>query len=333
MKKAILFESLPELSVRCNLCAHHCRIANHQRGLCKIRENIDGTLYTHSYGKLIAAHVDPIEKKPLYHFHPGSSAFSVATIGCNFQCEFCQNWQISQVNEHHPYPEEKADPQSIVFTALDEEVKSVCYTYTEPTIFAEYMIDTASFAKKNGLKNVMVSNGYQSSEALDMILPLMDGANIDLKGFSDHFYRKYCLASLRPVLDNLRRIHESDVWLEITTLFIPGLNDDEQSVDQFIDYILSLSPHIPWHISRYFPNYKMEIEATDISFLISVRDRALEKGLNYVYIGNVVNSQCTSTYCPNCNHMLIVRNGYSVSEPNIIGNKCGECGFEIAGLF
>ena len=287
MKEALLYQKLDKNKVRCNLCAHRCVISSGNDGICKVRENINGILYTKVYGRTIAQHVDPVEKKPLYHFYPGSKAYSIATPGCNFHCHFCQNWDISQIiNGEIPESGQKATPEQIVWDAKHTGCKSIAYTYTEPTIFFEYSYDTARLAHETGLKNIYVSNGYMTYEMLDVMSPYLDAVNIDLKAFRDETYRRIIGARLQPVLDNLKKIKQLGIWLEVTSLIIPGINDDPKEIRDMANFIaVELGLDVPWHISRFFPAYKMNnVTETPLKTLQVAKKIGLEAGLNYVYI-------------------------------------------------
>jgi len=276
-------------NLRCLACAHKCLISEGKTGICGVRKNIKNKLYLLVYGIVAAKHVDPIEKKPLYHFLPKTFTFSIGTFGCNFKCDFCQNYEISQFREFYgdKILGEKITPKEIVEQAIKTKCKSIAYTYTEPAIFLEFVKDTAKLAKKKKLKNVLVTNGYFSKESLDYIADYTDAMNIDLKSFSDEFYRKYCKATLQPVLDTIKRAHEKGIHIEITTLVIPGLNDSEREFEKIAKFISSVDKNIPWHVSRFFPYYKMlDKPITPINTLEKAYDIG-KKYLNYVYIGNV----------------------------------------------
>jgi pyruvate formate lyase activating enzyme len=299
VKEAMLYEKLSDGSVRCNLCAHRCVIAQGKRGICHVRENANGSLYTLVYGRLIAEHMDPVEKKPLYHFYPGSTSYSIATPGCNFRCEWCQNWEISQMlRERHLPPEENVSPEEIATNARRVGSRSIAYTYTEPTIFFEYTYDTAKLARDAGLENVYVTNGYMTAETLRTIKPYLDAANVDLKGFRDETYRKYVGARLQPVLDSLREMKRLGIWIEVTTLVVPGVNDDPAELENAAKFVANdLGVDTPWHISRFFPAYKMtDASPTPVATLQRARQIGLEAGLRYVYLGNVRGEE--NTFCP-----------------------------------
>ncbi len=289
-KEALLYKKLEDKKVHCFLCAHGCSINDGAYGFCGVRKNENGVLYTLVYGEAIASHTDPVEKKPLYHFLPGTFTYSIATMGCNFRCGFCQNWQISQLTKKEPAKTASYElkPEEVVREAIKEKCASISYTYTEPTIFFEYAYDTAKLAKKKKLANIFVTNGYMTKEALIKIKPYLDACNVDLKAFKDETYRNFCSASLTPVLDSIRLIRELGIWLEITTLIVPGMNEDEEEVRDIAKFIKNIDPEIPWHLSRFHPDHKMQDrEATDINFLRKAKTIAIKEGLKNVYVGNV----------------------------------------------
>jgi len=333
-KEALLYEKLEKKLVRCYLCAHQCRIADQKYGFCGVRQNIDGTLYTHAYGEVIAAHIDPIEKKPLYHFLPGTFAFSVATVGCNFHCGFCQNWEISQSTfREGALPGEHWSPKEIVTAALENNCKSISYTYTEPTIFFEYALETAKIAKEHGLRNNFVTNGYMSRECLEMARPYLDAANVDLKFFNDTSYRRICKGSLQPVLDSIARMHEFGIWVEVTTLVVPGENDSDEELRGIAGFISGIDKRIPWHISRFHPDYQFtDHEATPESTLKRAEEIGRESGLSYVYVGNV-SGWGNDTYCHNCKKLLIKREIFSILGNHMKHGTCVFCGAAIPGVF
>lgn len=334
MKEAMLYEKLSDGRVRCNLCAHRCTIAEGKRGICNVRENRGGTLYTLVYGRTITQHVDPIEKKPLYHFYPGSTAYSIATPGCNFQCRWCQNWQISQMPREQDFiAGTEASPDEVVARAIRSGSRSIAYTYTEPTIFFEYAYDTAREAHAEGLNNLYVTNGYMTEEMLETFQPYLDAANVDLKAFRDSTYRKYVGARLQPVLDTLKRMKSLGIWLEVTTLVIPGINDDPAELADAVDFVAQeLGVDTPWHISRFFPNYKMmDVPPTPADTLQMARDIGIEKGLRHVYVGNM--QADADTLCHECGNVVIRRVGMSVIENRIASDgTCPDCGTPVAGI-
>jgi len=334
MKEAMLYEKLSDNKVRCNLCAHHCVITEGKKGICKVRENRDGTLYTLVYGRTISQHVDPVEKKPLLHFYPGSTAYSIATPGCNFRCRWCQNWEISQMaRERHFIMGEEASPEQVVAAAQQASCQSIAYTYTEPTVFFEYAYDTARLAHETGLANIYVTNGYMTKEMLETFQPYLDAANVDLKAFRDETYRKYVGARLQPVLDAIKVMKRLGIWLEVTTLVIPGINDDDGELKDAADFVADeLGVETPWHISRFFPAYKMtDVPSTPVETLHRAREIGLEAGLRYVYMGNVPGA--ANTVCYECGKMLIQRSGYRILENHIQPDgRCPNCGTPVAGV-
>ncbi|MCX5696941.1 MAG: AmmeMemoRadiSam system radical SAM enzyme [Candidatus Omnitrophica bacterium] len=336
MTEALLYERLEDNKVHCFLCAHHCKILPDKWGFCGVRQNINGTLYTQVFGKPIAMHVDPIEKKPMYHFLPGSSSFSLATIGCNFHCGFCQNWEISQARVKDGAGLEGTGivlPETIVESALKNKCQSISYTYTEPTIFFEYAQAIAKLAKPRGLYNIFVTNGYMSRDCLKMIRPYLDAANVDLKFFKDGSYRRVCSGSLSPVLDSIRLMKEMGVWVEITTLIVPGENDSGPELKDIADFIAGLDKDMPWHISRFHPDFEFgDRQATPEATLKKALDIGKDAGLTYIYVGNVLGLG-NDTYCPECKKLLIKREVFEVLEYNIKQGKCVFCNSAIKGVF
>jgi pyruvate formate lyase activating enzyme len=296
--------------------------------------NEGGRLYTLVYGKAAAAGIDPVEKKPLYHFHPGSSTYSISTVGCNFRCRNCQNYEISQMpRDHNRIFGENLPPEDVVEAAKRYRCDSISYTYTEPTIFYEYAYETARIASKQGLKNIFVTNGYISEEALKTVKPYLDAANIDLKSFSDSFYRENCGARLKPVLDSIRLHRELGIWVEVTTLIIPTMNDSEDELRSIAGFIKSVGEEIPWHVSQFYPMYRLlDLPRTPVSTLKKARRIGLDVGLRYVYVGNVPGDEGENTYCYNCGERLIRRFGYEILENKIVDSKCPKCGVEIDGV-
>jgi len=334
MKEALLYEKLESADIICHLCAHNCLIHKGKRGMCAVRENRDGKLYSMVYGKLVSINIDPVEKKPLFHFLPGSRSLSIATAGCNFRCKHCQNYDISQFpGKQTSIPGRETTPEEVINTALRNKCESISYTYTEPTIFFEFAYDCAKLAHKKGLKNIFVSNGYTSPEAVKLIAPYLDAINIDLKG-SDQFYREICGARINPVKETVKLMKELGIWVETTTLIIPGLNDSEKDLGDIAEFIRSVDPEIPWHISRFYPTYLlMDKPPTPVSKLIEAMDLGYKSGLKFVYIGNVPGEKGESTFCPSCNALLISRTGYIISKNRIKAGSCSECGCHIAGIW
>lgn len=334
--KALLFDVLEGTGVRCNLCNHRCVLRDGATGICGVRKNIGSVLETLVYGRLIAQHVDPIEKKPLFHVLPGTSSYSIATVGCNFRCQFCQNAQIAQLPSERGNLNigDKRSASQVVEAAVSAGCRSISYTYTEPTVFFEFAYDTAKLARERGLLNIFVTNGYMTREALEMIAPYLDAANVDLKGFSDEFYTHYCGAKRRHVIETLRSMKSLGVFVEITTLLIPGLNDDEQELKALSSFIASdLGPDTPWHISRFHPAYKMtDRPATAPEAIRKARNIGLDAGLYYVYSGNLPGDDGENSFCRGCGEILIERSGYQIINNAVRKNACPHCGAAVAGI-
>lgn len=335
--EAFLYEHLEGGAVRCNLCAHRCKIRPEKRGICAVRENVNGALRSRVYGRLIARGIDPIEKKPLYHLLPGTLSYSVAAVGCNFKCRFCQNADIAQLpaDRKGRIMGAPISPADVVAQARRGQCATIAYTYTEPTVFFEFAHDTAKLARENGLRNVWVSNGYLTPEALEMIGPHLDGANIDLKSFSDDFYKKICGARLEPVLDTLRAMVARNILVEVTTLIVPDLNDDPGELRRLAGFIAEeLSPDTPWHISRFHPTYRLtDRPPTPVETLQNAYEIGKEAGLRYVYMGNVVGRGGEDTNCPGCGETVIRRRGFTVTENRLTGGKCAGCGSAVHGVW
>jgi len=335
VKEALLYEKKEDKKVLCNLCNHHCLIPDGKFGICNVRQNIEGILYAHSYGNLISSNADPIEKKPIFHFLPGSTSYSIATTGCNFRCDFCQNWQISQKKEADKYGVGPfhASPEKVVENAKRYGCKSISYTYTEPTIFFEYAFEIAKLAKEEGLYNIFVTNGYMTKECLDMLAGILDAANVDLKSFSEDSYKKLCGGHLKPILDSIEYMKKLNIWVEVTTLVIPTLNDSEKELAQIASFLSGISKEIPWHISRFYPQHKMEdTPATPISTLKKAYKIGKDAGIYYVYLGNTPGEK-ENTVCYNCNEALIDRVGYFVKRNVIKEEKCPKCKSRIHGIW
>ncbi|MBK5100731.1 MAG: AmmeMemoRadiSam system radical SAM enzyme [Desulfobacteraceae bacterium] len=335
MKEAYLYERLENERVRCFLCNHRCLIKSGDKGVCGVRENRSGTLVSLVYEKVIASHCDPIEKKPLFHFLPGTSSYSIATVGCNFRCLFCQNADISQMpSDHNQIIGENMTPEKIVKDAVGTRSASISYTYTEPTIYFELAVDTARLAVSKGLKNVFVSNGYMTEQCLQDMYPDLHAANVDLKAFNEKFYKEQCGAKLQPVLKTLEIMKKMGIWLEVTTLLIPGLNDSMEELKELAQFIAGLDPNIPWHISRFHPTYRLtNVRATPAEIIRSARDLGYEAGLRYVYTGNLPGDEGEKTFCHDCGELLIDRLGFHVSQNRIKKNHCPDCGAEIPGVW
>lgn len=335
MKQAMFQEAREENKVQCSLCCHRCLISPGKRGICAVRENKDGTLYSLVYDKVIAQNIDPIEKKPLFHFQPGSLSYSIATPGCNFRCRHCQNADISQLPRDHGgvILGKEVPPSAIVAAALKTRCTSISYTYTEPTIYFELAYDTARLAVEAGLKNVFVTNGYITPEALEVIRPYLHAANIDLKGFTDNFYKSICGARLQPVLDAIRLYKEFGIWIEITTLVIPGHNDSVEELKGIARFIRSVGEDIPWHVTRFHPTYKLTDQpSTPLATLKRAQQIGFEAGLRYVYEGNIP-GEGEDTVCWSCKKPLVKRIGFSVEENRVKEGKCSYCSAVIDGVW
>ncbi len=334
LHKAMWWEEFGGGRVRCQLCPFRCILEDSEVGQCRVRKNIGGILYTLNYGKIVAAHIDPIEKKPVFHFLPGTGIFSIATAGCNLHCKYCQNWAISQ---RSPSEVEYTymSPQKIVNLAKAYHCLSIAYTYSEPVVFYELVYDTAKLAKKEGLYNVMVTAGYINEEPLRELCKFMDVIKVDLKGYSKDFYRKVVFGDLDVVLKNLKLIKEEGVWLEVVNLVVPTLNDSEKDIRALCMWIKeNLGDKVPLHFSRFYPMYKLtNLAPTPVETLEKAYKIAKEVGLKYVYIGNIPGHPYESTYCPKCGKVLIKRRGYQVLENNIVEGRCKFCGEEIPGIW
>jgi pyruvate formate lyase activating enzyme len=326
-KEAMFYEKVDSQTIQCHLCPRNCMLKNGMRGFCRAREPRDGKHYSLVYGNPTAVHVDPIEKKPLFHFLPATTAFSIATAGCNFRCRYCQNWQISQFPPEETYNQHLL-PQTLVDTAIRYKCPTIAYTYTEPSIFYEYMLDTAKIAKVQGVKNMYHSNGSLNSEPVEELAFYLDAANIDLKGFNQEFYNKVCAGYLETVLNTLKILKRNGVWIEITNLIVPTLNDDLDKIKEMAIWIKeNLGPETPVHFSRFHPQYKLRnLYPTPVSTLEKSREAAMSVGLNFVYIGNVPGHLAESTYCPECKKAVIRRVGYSILENNL--DSQGRCKFD-----
>jgi pyruvate formate lyase activating enzyme len=336
MKQARWFDRLDGGSVRCRTCAHQCLIAPGKRGICGVMENREGVLFSLVYGRAAAVHVDPIEKKPLFHFLPASTSLSMSTVGCNMHCFNCQNADISQMpREQGRISGESVSPEALVDSALRSKCASISYTYTEPSVYWDYAFDIASLARERGIKNVFVTNGYFSKESLDAIAPLMDAANVDLKSFRDGTYARVCGARLQPVLDTITEMRKRGVWIEITTLLIPGLNDSDGELKDSASFIFALDPDLPWHISRFHPTYRMQDRPpTPAGSVKKARSIGLDAGLRFVYAGNMPGDESENTFCWKCGRLLVERFGFQVSRNDLPADgRCPQCGTKIAGIW
>ncbi|MBU1178020.1 AmmeMemoRadiSam system radical SAM enzyme [Patescibacteria group bacterium] len=337
MKKALLQQKLNNNQVRCGVCAHRCTITPNQRGVCGVRENQAGTLYALNYGKAIATQVDPIEKKPLYHFLPGSRSYSIATVGCNFRCYHCQNADIAQPDPEGLFsktsaiPGQTMLPETIVKEALRHNCQSIAYTYTEPTIFLEYALDTMKLAQASGLKNIFVSNGYMTAATTKLLVPYLNAINIDLKAFANGTYLKICGAKLQPVLDTLKLMKKNKIWVEVTSLIIPTVNDSSKEIAATANFITTeLGLETPWHLSRFHPAHKMtDVPSTPSKKLHEAYSLGKKAGLKYVYVGNVPGDKLQNTLCPRCNELAIERHGIMIERYDEDG-KCSKCKKKLA---
>jgi len=333
MKEALLYERLENLAVHCRLCAHNCIIPDGKFGFCQVRKNISGILYTCNYARLVAANIDPVEKKPLYHFLPGTGAFSIAAAGCNFRCGFCQNWEISQLSCLDQNPGEDFSPDQVVRLGQQSDCRSIAYTYTEPTVYFEFALETARLAKAAGLRNIFVTNGYMSPAAVTLLTPYLDAANIDLKFFKEASYQKICSAKLSPVLDSIQSLKAAGVWVEITTLIIPGENDTSEELTAIAKFIAGVNKDIPWHISCFHPDYKFKNYChTPERTLKLAYDSGKNQGLHYVYAGNF-DAWGQDTLCAKCHKLLIKREGFKITERHLEQNRCGFCQAVLPGVF
>lgn len=320
-------------TVNCKLCPHNCSIGENKKGFCQVRQNTGGVLTSLNYSKVVALNTDPVEKKPLYHFLPGQKTLSLAAAGCNLKCSFCQNSSISCAEMYTSLPGRNISPAVIIENALKENCSSISFTYSEPTVWYELMFDIAVLAKDAGLKTILVSNGYVESQPLNDLLPYLDAANIDLKAFTDQFYKTHCKATLKPVLNTIEMISNSNVWLEITTLIIESLNSSDEETGAIADFILSTGSDIPWHISRFFPNHELtHLPPGKNETLYRIIDKSLEKGLKYIYAGNTGEEHHCSTNCHQCGQELIARRFYA-TRINMSNGVCPSCSTKIPGVW
>ena len=334
LKEVTFYKKLPDLKIQCEVCPKKCEIADLERGYCGNKENRKGKYYSLVYGESCAAHIDPIEKKPLFHYLPSTNAFSIASVGCNFECKFCQNWRIAQ---YRPEQVESfyLPPKEVVSLAKQKGCATIAYTYTEPVVFYEYMYDTAKLAKEQGVGSVMISNGYINEEPLRKLCTQLTGVKIDLKAFSEKFYKDYCSGELAPVLTTLKTLRKTGIWYEIVVLIIPTLNDGENEILKMCQWIKSnLGVEVPVHFSRFHPMYKIKnLPSTPVKTLENARKIAKEVGLHYPYLGNVPGNDGENTYCPGCGEVLIKRIGYHILKNNIRGGKCPACRHVIPGVW
>jgi pyruvate formate lyase activating enzyme len=324
-KEAILYEKLDSV-LNCHICNRNCIISNGKTGFCGMRQNDNGTMYSLNYASASSVAVDPIEKKPLFHFYPGSLSFSLGSVGCNFRCPYCQNWTISQADLDEIGTRD-IPPDAAIQMAKENICQSISWTYNEPTMWFEYTYDSAKLARKAGLKTVYVTNGYMSEESLDLIAPYLDAANVDLKGMSDKFYQELCQARLEPVLENIQTMHDEGIHIEVTNLVIPGYNDSDEDLKALVEFVADVGVEIPLHFTRFYPHYKMnQVPPTPVETLEKAQKMAMEAGIKYVYVGNVPGSDGENTRCPECGELLIKRDGFSIGSNNLKKDKkCPEC--------
>lgn len=337
-KEAELVRILKDQAAQCRVCEHYCTLRPGEWGKCGVRVNRDGKIYLAVYGSAVAAHVDPIEKKPLFHFLPGSKAFSIGTYGCNMRCRWCQNWQISQVkrvDEERAPLREALSPEDVVDIARRQHSESIAYTYNEPTVFFEYTYDTARLAHAHGIKNVYVSNGFMSPETLERLAPYLDGINVDLKGFTNEIYETYSGARLEPVKRNIAAIAQAtSIWIEVTTLIIPGLNDSDEELQAAATWLASVNPEIPWHLSAFHPDYQMlDRPRTGTATLERAYAIGKSAGLKFIYLGNVLDPERENTLCPACGEVLVQRYGYNVRPRWTAPGVCPKCDTRIPGIW
>lgn len=335
MEKARMYQTEQDSTVRCGLCNHRCVIKPGHRGICGVRENRGGVLYSLVYGAVAAEHVDPVEKKPLFHFLPGTRTYSLATAGCNFKCLHCQNYSLSQADGiPESVPSHWKSPDDVVGAAVAAGCQSISYTYSEPTVFYEFAYDCSLAAQEAGLRNVFVSNGYMSREAALMLAPVLGAINIDIKAFTERFYATVCRAKLQPVLDNVSFFREQGVWVEVTTLIIPGLNDSDEELRDIASFLVALDPNIPWHVSAFFPTFKMlDRRPTPPVRLLTARDIGLTAGLRHVYVGNIINDGGEQTDCPACGKTVIKRSGFTIVRHLLENGCCPFCSAPVAGVW
>ena len=336
LKQVTLARSLKDNAVQCRVCEHFCVLKPGEWGKCGVRLNRDGHAYLAVYGDAVATHIDPIEKKPLYHFYPGSDALSIGTYGCNMSCPWCQNWELSQprrVDYDAEAREPALSPEELVETAARHHIRSIAYTYNEPTVFFEYTYDTAVLAHERGIQNVYVSNGFMSTEALASIAPYLDAINVDLKGFTAALYDEYCGARLEPVKRNIAAIaRDTDIWIEVTTLVVPGLNDSDEELRAAAAWLASVDQDMPWHVSAFHPSYRMMGRPrTSSASLERAYTIGKAAGLHHVYVGNIMDARREATYCPACGQLLIERHGFEPRPSWTTPGQCHACGASVAG--
>ncbi len=329
MKEALHWESGRQGAVRCRLCPHSCSIDLGKSGICRVRQNYEGRLYSENYGRVTSIGLDPVEKKPLFHFHPGGLLLSIGTYGCNLRCKFCQNWQISQMTA----PYYSYTPEEIVKTTVSQQkvypsTVGIAYTYNEPTVWFEFVLECAQLAKSRGLSNVLVTNGYICSEPLHDLLPFLDALNIDVKAWDDDFYKRMVSGRIEPVLRTVEEAYSSGTWVEVTYLVIPGENDSDEDIRGVARWLSGISKDIPLHLSRFFPAYQVDLPPTPLDTLERLREIARED-LHYVYIGNAIKKGYADTFCPNCGQALLVRGGLELERSFLKERACPACGREL----
>lgn len=327
---------MSDSTIKCNLCGHGCRLLDGQYGICRVRMRDKGKIVSLVYGRVIAENIDPIEKKPLFHVRPGSFTLSIATLGCNFRCSFCQNSTISQVEKGVDIRSfgSLQSPEKLVDKAIATGCSSMSYTYVEPTVFFEFAFDCCTVAWGAGLDNIFVSNGFMSKQVIQKLSPVLTAINIDLKSFSDHFYRKVCGGRLQPVLDSIRLFKEASVWVEVTTLLIPGLNDSEDELRKTARFLVGLDVDIPWHITAFSPMYRLShLSPTPSAALVAAYNIGKEQGLHHVYSGNRPGLDSENSYCPSCGETIIFRNGFQLRKNRLKGGHCPVCGAAVAGIW
>ncbi len=329
------FEQLPNKKIKCKICPRECVVGDRERGFCGSRENRGGVYYTLVYGRAAAVNIDPIEKKPLFHFYPGSAAFSIGTAGCNMDCKDCQNWELSQRRPEQIPRNADLPPTKLVSVAKKYHAPVLAYTYTEPVTFYEYMYDSAKLGRSHGLKSVMISNGYIQHDPMKKVCQVLDAVKVDLKSFRNDFYVKYCRGTLQPVLETIKLVHRLGKWLELVYLVLPTLNDKSSEIAEMCRWIKrNLGPDVPLHFSRFNPAYQLKnLPPTPYRTLERVRRVAQQEGLRYVYIGNVPGEDAASTICPQCKRKVVRRNGFEVLSMDIVNGKCRFCGHKIPGLW
>jgi pyruvate formate lyase activating enzyme len=332
--EAKYYKKLEDREIECELCPHKCKVGDRERGYCGVRENHDGIYYTLVYSRPCSVHKDPIEKKPLFHFLPGTDAFSLATAGCNLNCKFCQNWEISQVRPEQVNSYE-LPPEEVAALAQETGCKSIAYTYSEPTVFYEYMLDCAAAGRRKGVRSVVITAGYMNHDPWTELIREVDAIKVDFKAFTEKFYHDICRGKLQPVMDSLTDLAKSDVWYELVYLMVPTLNDNPDDIKRMSKWLVTeLGKNVPIHFTRFTPQYLLKnLPPTPVSSLEQAREIALAEGMNFVYIGNVPGHEGENTYCPNCKNTVIGRVGFQITRMNLKDGKCQSCGTAIPGIW